>query len=266
MICKPMIVDFSNMMYRAFYAVPQDKRKESQISGVYIFYRILKSLCNSYSVPMVFAMDCNGKKKRQEINIEYKAQRKAVPDYDEFRKQWNIVTEMLKTGDATFWKVDDCEADDLIFTFASKNNCYVFSNDKDFDGVVRDGVNIIRTGKFSKFYEFDIDMFYDKYEFDPKYYNIFKSLVGDESDNIKGIKGWGLKKAIRAIKNFDGDVESMIKNGYGKHFDSLRKDINIFHNNMKIFDFMNNFDIPDNINKLNWIKLNSYATSIGLIV
>tara|TARA_R110000868_G_scaffold17137_6_gene75675 strand:+ start:8854 stop:9897 length:1044 start_codon:yes stop_codon:yes gene_type:complete len=92
-------------------------------------------------------------------------------------------------------EVEYVEADDLLALYVkNKNkdeNIIIFSSDKDFHQLIGEDVSVIRPsdGKL-----ITIDNFKDVFGYTHENALFFKCLEGDDSDNIKGLKGVGLKK------------------------------------------------------------------------
>ena len=121
----------------------------------------------------------NSRKKRREIYPEYKANRKQ-PDQSVF-DGINFFKELLENAPANVLRIEipEWEADDVIANLVEKN----------FKGVE---VGIISTDK-------DLTQLRIHKEVDtlknpscePKWVKLYKMLVGDSSDNIPGVKGFG---------------------------------------------------------------------------
>lgn len=263
---KSLIFDFSNTMYRSYYVVPEHKRAKPLPSGVYMLYMMIKKCCNHYPYPIVFALD-GGRSDRQELDSSYKAQRTHSDDYEEFKKQWFIGLDMLEAAGAVTWRVEGYEADDLIAAYSRNNDCYIVSADKDFDCLVRPGVSILRASRDnSAFEEFTEEKFVEKYSFKQDCYTLYKSFVGDSSDNIKGISGWGPKKTTEAIKKFGNDANRMWKSGSGKDYDVLRSEWDIFEKNMNIFAFKTDISVDVQPSKLNWENATNFMRDLGFVL
>ena len=261
---KSLIVDFANIMHRSYHVVPPQHRAASPPGGLYILYRTLNRLFREYPCPVIFALE-GGKPTRKKLNEAYKSNRKPMEDYDEFKKQWRLAEKMLRDSGATLWRIEGCEADDLIGAWAKNNDCYIFSNDKDLDGLVRDeSVKIIRTDRKGNLVEFSESDFKDKYEFNTKHFLMAKALLGDTSDNIKGIKGWGPKNIIRAIKNYNGDIEIMRKKGFGKVYDNLRQNWDVFQTNLEIFALQSDIVVDVSPTKMDMQIAKDFMTNLGM--
>lgn len=147
---------------------------------------------------------------RYELFPEYKGNRRVKQDDPEVEKKWKEIMELkeqvdeavsfcLKNLEVTVLKHPKCEADDLIANIAralSKEgkDVVVASNDKDFAQLAGEPhVRVYDTGK-------------KEYREKPAYnVLVYKALVGDKSDNIPGVPGFGPKKAEKAAAdpNFD---------------------------------------------------------------
>lgn len=258
-----LIFDFSNTMYRSYYVVPEWKRAGPPPGGVFMLYMMVKKACAKYPYPVIFALD-GGRSSRQELDENYKAQRVPTPDHEEFKRQWDIGLDMLRAAGAPLWRIEGYEADDLIATYSRQNDCFIVSADKDFDSLVRDGVSIVRASKDnSDFEDFTSDKFIEKYGFNQDCYTVYKSFVGDSSDNIKGITGWGPKKTTEAIKKFGNDTARMWRSGSGKQYDILRAEWGVFEKNMKIFEFKTDITSILEPSRLDWPSATEFMKDLG---
>jgi DNA polymerase I len=89
------------------------------------------------------------------------------------------------------------EADDVIATLA-KGPSTIFTIDKDIMQLVNDSIPIRVYIKETLFNESEVKA---KYGVPPHLIPDYLALVGDASDNIKGIKGIGPKKAIQILQS-----------------------------------------------------------------
>jgi len=92
----------------------------------------------------------------------------------------------------------------------------------------------------------------NKYGIKSKTIPDFKSLVGDKTDNIKGIAGIGEKTAKRLLFNF-GSIESMLNNLNEVNPESLRvkieKNQELLFKNLSIIKLDKDMDLPFNLEK-----------------
>ena len=115
------------------------------------------------------------------------------------------------------------EADDVIASYASllkeHNEVFVVTSDRDYwqmldDNVTLwDGMKLETTTKAS---------WMEEYGMEPERAIDIGALMGDVSDNIFGIPGWGVKTAVKELKKY-GTWEGIYK-AYHDKYDSLREE------------------------------------------
>gem|GEM_PF-1314846 len=105
------------------------------------------------------------------------------------------------------------EADDVIATLATqlqkdeKNEIFILSGDKDLFALVGENVKIYDTMK-KKIY--DENATREKFEVSACCVTDYLAIVGDTSDNIPGISGFGPKKAIALLEKY-GTLENIFE-------------------------------------------------------
>ena len=96
-------------------------------------------------------------------------------------------------------KVSDEEADDVIATLVrdilSEDAITVCSNDKDFYTLLSDRVQVWNWGEMRLAHWFRTE-----YGIAPEDWPKAKSLAGDASDNVPGVKGIGIKRAVKILQ------------------------------------------------------------------
>ena len=117
--------------------------------------------------------------------------------------------------------IDRTEADDIIAYLAKKfQKVIIVSSDNDFYQLLSDSVSIFKPHE--KYYFTNVN-FKEKYGFNPENYIIYKVLVGDASDNIKGIKDLGPKTLLQKFpelleqKLTLDDIFKISEDSYKKH-------------------------------------------------
>jgi len=194
-----LIIDTYNMIIRS--KTPWTKVEGANLV-VLSFLRMLKKALTDFNPSKVIMPldDYIGNSFRKQLLPEYKAHRvsrnKNDPFNDDFRKQKEIILNLLeKTFPVYTLKYKGYEADDIIAQIcriASDNvNIIVWSNDKDLIQLQQQLPNVKIWNPQSK----------DFFE-NPKYNIVtYKSLVGDRSDNIPGVKGMGKKTAEKVLES-----------------------------------------------------------------
>lgn len=174
------------------------------------FVRNLRALVEAINPTSLVFVKEGSPEHRYAIYPEYKGNRRVKVDDPEAQKKAmeimalkeqldDAVSFCVKNLEVTVVKHPKCEADDLIANIAralSKEgkDVVVASNDKDFAQLVGEPhVRVYDTRK-------------KEYREKPAYnVLVYKALVGDKSDNIPGVPGFGPKKAEKAAMdpNFD---------------------------------------------------------------
>lgn len=211
------IIDAYNLIYRMFYAIPEmHTRGGEQVNAIFWVAKFLKWLAEENpDASLVVATDV-GQSFRSEIYTEYKAQRDRMPD--NLRSQIDGVFDIFRTAGVDILAYEGYEADDIIGSIAHQheNNEYqvvIISSDKDLCQFVRDGhVHIYDAMKRKFLKRADV---VEKFGIPPEQVRDYLAIVGDSSDNIPGISGFGPKKAVDLLTRY-GTLEEV----YG-HIDEL---------------------------------------------
>lgn len=218
-----LLIDANSIIHRSYHALPPLTGPNGEPSGaIYGIASILLKLFRDSDRPDYAAalFDRPEPTFRDKIYAEYKAQR--PPAATELISQIIEAPKLFQAfGIKTFEKAG-YEADDLIATFAEH-----FVQDEDLRVVILTGdrdtfqlvtgdklvVRMFNTG-ISDTTIYNEDAVVQKYGLAPGQLVDYKALVGDASDNIKGVPGVGPKTATELIKRF-GTIENLYVNVAG---------------------------------------------------
>ncbi|GAA9930354.1 DNA polymerase I [Helicobacter pylori] len=155
---------------------------------------------------IVFALESQTKTKRAEKLGEYKQNRKDAPK--EMLLQIPIALEWLQKMGFTCVEVNGFEADDVIASLAtlSPYKTRIYSKDKDFNQLLSDKIALF-DGKT----EFLAKDCVEKYGILPSQFTDYQGIVGDSSDNYRGVKGIGSKNAKELLQRL-GSLEKIYEN------------------------------------------------------
>jgi DNA polymerase-1 len=208
-----VLVDGSNYIYRAFYAIPLlTNSKGFPTNAIYGFtnmlLKLLRDLAPDY---IVMTFDLKGPTLRHEEFVDYKATRKPMPD--DLIPQIPFIKDVVRGLSISVLEKQGVEADDIIGTLAvqaSKRGwrTAVISGDKDLMQLVDENVTMIDTMKDKTY---DVAAVKERFGVGPDKVVEILGLMGDTSDNIPGVPGIGPKTAQRLIEEY-GSVEAVIKN------------------------------------------------------
>ncbi len=155
---------------------------------------------------IVFALESQTKTKRAEKLGEYKQNRKDAPK--EMLLQIPIALEWLQKMGFICVEVSGFEADDVIASLAtlSPYKTRIYSKDKDFNQLLSDKIALF-DGKT----EFLVKDCVEKYGILPSQFTDYQGIVGDSSDNYRGVKGIGSKNAKELLQRL-GSLEKIYEN------------------------------------------------------
>lgn len=214
---KLVLIDGNSLINRAFYAMPLLITKEGiYTNAVYGFTNMLiKMIETEKPTHIAVAFDVHAPTFRHQLYSEYKGTRKPMPL--ELRPQIDLLKQVLHALNIKTFEKAGIEADDIIGTIAKNTDVktIIYTGDKDSFQLVDDSTSVHFTKRgITDIDVYSIDNFKEKMGFDPINIIDLKSLMGDSSDNIKGVAGVGEKSAkdlLSLYKNLDGVYENIDK-------------------------------------------------------
>lgn len=210
---KLIIIDISNYIFRAFFAIrPLHAPDGTPVNAVYGVLSMIHNLIQKYQpTHILVARDTKEGSFRKEIDPNYKANRSEPPD--ELVPQFPLVDELVKVLRLPEIKIANYEADDIIGSVAVQwksefDEVLIASGDKDLMQFVGGPVKMLDTMKEKIYEREDVK---DKMGVYPEQIMDFLSLIGDSSDNIPGVAGIGPKGAQNLIEEF-GNLDNILAN------------------------------------------------------
>lgn len=224
-----LLIDANSIIHRSFHALPPFTTRDGKPSGaLYGLASILLKLWREdrpaesearlWRPDYVSALfDRPEPTFRKKKYAEYKAHRPKAPDelVRQIIEAHNLFSQF---GIKTFEKAG-FEADDLIATLAKKFRgvqdlqVVILTGDLDTLQLVRGEKVVVCTFKkgVSDTKIYDERMVHERYGLKPRQLIDYKALVGDPSDNIKGVPGIGPKTARDMLQRF-GSLEKLYGN------------------------------------------------------
>ena len=215
-----LVIDGLNTFIRVFSAVPALNDDGQHIGGVTGFLRSVAAVVRLIKpTRCIIVFDGKGgSRRRKDIYPEYKANRAnktAFNRYQEFasledeqdsmRRQFGRVIQYLNCLPVTTLSIDNVEADDIMAYIANeiytddKNRVTICSTDRDFLQLVNNRISVWSPIK-KKMYTPSVMQ--EEFGFSSKNYLLYRSFIGDKSDNIPGLKGVGPKSLIKYFPVF----------------------------------------------------------------
>lgn len=217
---KFLILDANSIVNRAFYAVRLLTTKEGfHTNAIFGFLNILFKYTEEIGPDYIAAaFDLPGPTFRHEMYEGYKATRHKMPD--ELAEQIPVLKEVLAAMRIKILEKPGFEADDIIGTAARVCTeqgvcCCVLTGDRDDLQLASPNVRIhlVTTRMGNTTTEvFDDKKVMEKYGVTPEEFIDLKAIMGDQSDNIPGVRGIGEKGAtalIQAFHSVDGIYENL---------------------------------------------------------
>lgn len=214
---KLLLFDGHSIANRAFYGIPLLTTKEGEYTNAILgFLNIMLSLIEKEKPDLLgIAFDLSKPTFRHQFSEDYKGNRKGMPQ--ELRSQIPLLKEVLEAMHIQMMSKEGFEADDVLGTLAKQAeqkgmSVTVVSGDRDLFQITSEQIEIKipRTKKTGT----EIESFFAKdveatYEVTPTQFIDVKGLMGDASDNIKGVPGIGEKTAIKLIKQYES-IENLL--------------------------------------------------------
>ena len=208
-----LVIDAMNMLIRSFSLLKAMNPNGHHIGGLVGFMRSLGFVTRTFDPTRVIIVwdGKGGSANRKNLNPNYKAQRATSRIthwglYDsKAEEQEALIGQLFRTQDyleclpVQQLMMEKLEADDIIAYIANMasahkvNKCTVVSSDKDFLQLVDDTVEVYAPIKKKTFTKANIQ---EELQVLPENYNIVKALLGDNSDNLAGVKGLGIKTIL----------------------------------------------------------------------
>lgn len=222
---KVLIIDGLNTFIRSWTTNPAMNEDGDHIGGVMgslnsIGYQI--RMFNPSRVVVVFD-GRGGSKKRKKIFEGYKADRtnnrfrvnRQYPEMmnqeeeqESMKRQFVWLADFLNYLPVTTMIFDEMEADDVIGYISNDllkedEEGIIVSTDKDFLQLVNERVSVFSPTKKKHYTKKEV---FNEWGLYPQNLLVFRSLDGDKSDNIPGVKGCGLKTFLKRFPEFEEDT------------------------------------------------------------
>ena len=227
-----VLIDGHALAFRQYYALERTHMSTSDGTPtwcVFGFFKAIFDLLKNKSLnvdAIAVAFDVSHNTFRVEKYSEYKSNRKAMPD--PMRVQMNLIKEGLRVFKIPVYTKDGFEADDVIGTISKKacelgHNVLILTGDQDsFQLIDEQGCTKVIIPSKGELTTYDWNKVYEKLEVYPSQIVDYKSLCGDQSDNIPGVPGIGIKSAVKLLKEF-GSLKGVLENSDNLDWPSIKR-------------------------------------------
>ncbi len=267
---KVLIIDGLNTFIRVFSVIPTTNDDGIHVGGIVGF---LKSV--GYAIKMlaptrtIIVFDGKGgSNRRRKLYPEYKAKRTTkirlnrVNDFENIEDerhsmlmQLSRCAEYLERLPVNIISVDSVEADDVMAYIAKqllpKSKTTIMSTDKDFLQLVSDRISVWSPTK-KKLY--NPEKVLEEYKVTSRNLLLSRIFEGDQSDNIKGVMGIGVKTLLKnfpqladenIVMSRDDVIKEAQKNKGDRFYDLISNDVDTIHLNHKLMQ-LEEVDISGN--------------------
>ncbi|MFH0839664.1 MAG: DNA polymerase I [Candidatus Omnitrophota bacterium] len=211
---KLFLIDGNSFCYRAFYAIKElANSKGEPTNAVFGFISMLRRIIKDEKPDyLAITFDLKGPTFRHKKYEEYKIHRKPMPD--PLVSQMPVIKEVVRAYNVPIFEKEGFEADDVIATLTRKLagkslDVYIVTGDKDALQLVGPHVKVYSTHKEGLIY--DAEKVKERYGVGPERIVDLLSLMGDATDNITGIPGFGEKTALSLLEEFENLDEILTK-------------------------------------------------------
>jgi len=207
-----LIVDAMNTLIRSFSLLKAMNPSGSHVGGLVGFLRSLGYVTRIFDPTRVVVVwdGKGGSGNRKNIDPNYKAQRATSRIthwglYDTKEEETEaLIGQLFRTQDyleclpVQQMVLEKLEADDIMAYLAKRaslagKKVTIVSSDKDFLQLVNNNIEVYAPVKKKTFTK---DNIFEELKVLPTNYNIVKALLGDNSDNLQGVKGLGIKTIV----------------------------------------------------------------------
>lgn len=274
-----LLIDGHNLLFQMFFGMPNKIINEDgkEIRGTLGFVgALLKIIKKVMPTHVLVVFDGEKREVRNEYE-EYKANR---VDYNEVSLKDNPFSQIqdiykaLDYLNIKYYETIKYEADDIIASYSIKlgkeDEVVISSFDSDFFQLISDKVKVLRY-KGDNTIICEENYLKEKYNITPNMYVLFKALVGDSADNIKGIKGIGPKTAsliLNTYNNIERLIENIDKIEKEKVKESLKNNIEQIKLNYRLIKLDDSASLPYKKEEIKYYDLslstNEVLKGIGL--
>jgi DNA polymerase-1 len=172
------------------------------VTGTFGFLNAMLAIMAKYDYSCVIPCAEGGNNWRKKESGEYKGNRQSQ-DVAFYADQSLLLEEVLPTLGMNVAKVAGYECDDVIAHISRNSPAYdeihICTCDRDLLQLITNKVKVLLFNSAKKMELADIDWVLEKEEVYPAEIKYKKSICGDKSDNVAGIKGLGPKTAVKII-------------------------------------------------------------------
>lgn len=220
-----VLIDGSNLCHRVFWANMNLSYNENPVGAIYGFFKSFVFLKQKYPcADFIVAWDRKSVRRKVIaaeaiekglIERDYKENRKERYEeqkdkFESLYEQMDRIREGLVFSNCLSLHVDHEEADDIIYSYCKniEGKKVIVSSDNDFYQCLEDE-NVIIFDAMKK-QTWNKEIFELEFGFKPELWVDAGAIIGDKSDEIKGLNGWGKKTTFKYVCEY-GTIENITR-------------------------------------------------------
>ncbi len=211
---KLYILDASGYLYRSYHAIQNlTNKKGESTNALFGFIRSIHKLIKDFDPTHIVSVfdGPKGSEKRKALYPEYKANRKAMPEDLRYQIAWaQEFCDLIGIPKLVIPKVEADDTMGSVAKWAAKEGSDVFlcTSDKDMCQLVNDHIYILNTHKNNLI--LGKEKVKETYGVAPDQIIDYLAIMGDSSDNVPGLPGFGAKTAAK-ILNEIGSLDYLLE-------------------------------------------------------
>lgn len=272
---KVLLIDGLNLFFRNFSVLNMINKDGNHIGGLGGFMRSLGALVRNLNPTMVYIVfdGAGSSQSRKNIIPLYKSGRDInkitnwevfdnVEEEDDAKIDQIIrIVQYLKVLPVKVLQINKCEADDVIAVLAKKlteqgaKQVFMVTNDNDYIQLVTENIVMYHPTR-KKFYT--PQSVQEEFNIPTENFLIYKTMMGDNSDDVPGVKGLGPKTMTKLFPEIHTDILSIedifriCEERLGQHviYARILKNDEIFRNSYRVMDLGNPLINDDQIRQI----------------
>ena len=247
-----LLIDGNNLLFQMFYGMPSPiyNRSGRSIHGTIGFISFLiKEILLMEATEALVVFDSDSDEGRKELLPQYKENRNYGKEEELPFSQEDDIRKALDHMGVHYIYSKGTEADDTIAYIARKEEkkgkrVVISSFDSDFFQCISENISVLRyRGKNSVMW--DKMHFLSFFGFSPSHYPLYKALLGDASDNIPGVSGYGKKRAAIMTKTIEEGNEPSLAPLPRKVIEAYEEEKHIIGRNLSLIKFREEVEVED---------------------
>ncbi|GLH60797.1 5'-3' exonuclease H3TH domain-containing protein [Paulownia witches'-broom phytoplasma] len=216
-----VLVDGNSLLFRAYHATASkykpllQNKKGIYTNALLSFIRMFEKILEETKGYILVAFDTHKPTKRHQLYDAYKQGRPETPSA--LISQIPLIKQYLDLIGVKYHVQDEYEADDIIGTLAKEasnqnKTVSIYSSDRDLLQLVDEKITVCLLKKGLREIKcYTPPTLFEEYGLKEYQMIDYKSLIGDPSDNIKGVLGIGPKTAQKLLQEYDS-LDNLMQN------------------------------------------------------